>query len=163
MIDDDTLKATIDRIAPTLSQGPMGLAQHRSEYWAKANRSFENVAEKVLYDGGASVSGWVFSYRSGDGIPAPGYLLVSHHAVWHAPDGRLVDVTPYPKAALRPISPGEDTLFLVDAAAAPGREGKRFVPLPPRFFALSEDPGLAAYVAGLERALRGPASPGASG
>jgi hypothetical protein len=151
MIDEQTLKAAIARVAAAISTGPLGLALHRPEQQARSNRSFRNVADKVLYDGGAPVHGWTFSYRSGDDIPEPGYLLASHHAVWHSPDGRLVDVTPYPKAALRPISPGEDTLFLVDAGAKPTRAGKRFIPLPSRAFALSEDAALAAHVEALNR------------
>lgn len=151
MIDEEMLKRAIERIAATIGGGPLGLALHRPEQQARSNRSFRNVADKVLYDGGAPVHGWTFAYRHGGDIPGEGYLLAEHHAVWHSPDGRLVDVTPYRHAALRPISPGEDTLFLVDRAAVPAVIGKRFIPLPARAFALSEEPALVAYVAALNR------------
>ncbi len=151
MIDEEMLKEAIARIAPAISAGPLGLALHRPEPQARSGRSFENIAEKVLYDGGAPVYGWTLAYRVADGLPEPGYLLAAHHAVWHSPDGRLVDVTPYPQAALRPISPGEDTLFLVDAGAVPTKAGKRFIPLPSRAFALSEEARLGAAVAALNR------------
>jgi hypothetical protein len=151
MVDEERLKEAIAEIAPRISAGPLGLALHRPEQMARSNRSFRNVADKVTYDGGAAIHGWVLAYRAGGDIPGEGYLLAEHHAVWHSPDGRLVDVTPYPKAALRPISPGEDTLFLVDAGALPEKRGKHFIPLPSRAFALSEDEALVAYVAALNR------------
>jgi hypothetical protein len=151
MVDEERLKEAIAEIAPRISAGPLGLALHRPEQMARSNRSFRNVADKVIYDGGAAIHGWVLHYRAGGDIPGEGYLLAEHHAVWHSPDGRLVDVTPYPKAALRPISPGEDTLFLVDAGALPEKRGKHFIPLPSRAFALSEDEALVAYVAVLNR------------
>jgi hypothetical protein len=152
MIDEERLTAAIAEIAPRIGKGPLGLALHRPEQMARANRpSFRNVADKVLYDGGAPVYGWVLVYRAGGDIPGDGYLLAQHHAVWHAPDGRLFDVTPYAQAALRPISPGEDTLFLVDAEARPMQFGKRFLGLPARAFALSEDAALRDYVAAANR------------
>lgn len=152
MIDEKTLNAAIARIAPGISAGPLGLAMHRPEQAARSNRAFRNVADKVLYDGGAPVYGWTFAHRHGGDIPDAGYLLAEHHAVWHSYDGRLIDVTPYAAAALRPISPGEDTLFLVDPAAMPSQAGAQFVALPARAFALSEDAALEAYVAALNRA-----------
>src|SRR5262249_879898 len=48
-------------------------------------------------------------------IPEAAYLFLTHHAVWHAPDGRLVNVTPYPDPKHHPLpGPGSDILFLVD-------------------------------------------------
>jgi hypothetical protein len=151
MVDEERLKEAIAEVAPKISAGPLGLALHRPEQMARSNRSFRNVADKVTYDGGAAIHGWVLHYRAGGDIPGEGYLLAEHHAVWHSPDGRLVDVTPYPKAALRPISPGEDTLFLVDAGALPTQSGNRFLPLPSRAFGLSDDALLAAHVAAVNR------------
>jgi hypothetical protein len=75
------------------------------------------------------------------------YIYATHHAVWHAPpDGRLVDVTPYPEEKHRPIQPSGCTLFLVDSAAQPIRTENQIAPLPLKFFALGDDPALAEYL-----------------
>jgi hypothetical protein len=106
------IKAHIDAIAPTISSQPLGLAYHRAEIWADASRCFENVSRKVSRDGGRTQFGWTFHHRFVKEIPGPGYLFLTHHAVWNAPDGRLIDVSPYPDPKHQPLAPGGSTLFL---------------------------------------------------
>jgi hypothetical protein len=141
------VKARIDAIAPTISAQPLGLAYHRPESWADSSRCFENVSRKVAQDGGRTQFGWTFHLRFAEQIPDVAYLFLTHHAVWHAPDGGLVNVTPYPDPKHHPLpSPGSDILFLVDDKAEPVRSGNIIAPLPLRFFALYGDERLTAYV-----------------
>ena len=74
--------------------------------------------EKVKQDGGTGRFGWTFHLRIAPSLGA--YLFVTHHAVWHAPDGRLVDVTPFHHDLRHhPLTENGDVLFLVDDAAQP--------------------------------------------
>ena len=80
-------------------------------------------------------------------MPGQSYLFITHHAVWHAPDGSLVNVTPYPDPKHYPLpAPGQDILFVVDqkATLVPAINGAG--PLPMQFFALGDDDRLLDYV-----------------
>ena len=137
----------IRAFASTISRQPLGLAAHRPEAWGQPTRCFENAMRKAELSGGAARFGWMFHYRLVAKIPGPGYLIASHHAVWHAPDGHLVDVTPFhddPKH--HPLTPGDGILFLVDDAARPVVSGNLVGPLPLRFFPLSDDNRLAEHI-----------------
>ena len=140
-------KSELDNIARTLGAGPMGLAHYRPESWARAHFCFMNALAKAEQAGGAVVYGWTFHSRQVAAIPGPGYLFVTHHAVWHAPDLSLVDVTPHPDPKHRPLGPDENNiLFLVDARACPVITGNQMAPLPQRYFARNDDSRLFAYV-----------------
>jgi hypothetical protein len=145
-VDKTVLKARIDAVAATISQQPLSLAYHRPESWAQAARCFENVSRKVLQHGGGIRYGWTFHHRIVESIAGPGYLFVTHHAVWHAPDGHLVDVSSYPDTRHRPIAPGGSPLFLVDDKALPIQTEKLLAPLPLRFFVIDDDDRMVAYV-----------------
>ena len=93
--------------------------------------------------------GWTFHHRLVESLPGPGYLFLTHHAVWHAPSGELVDVTPYPDVKHRPIGPIGSILFLVDDKAKPFTSEKMIAPLPLRFFAIDEAGDMLKYVQGL--------------
>ncbi len=141
------VKARIDALAPTISSQPFGFAYHRPENWADASRCFENVSRKVTQEGGRVQFGRTFHLRFPEDIPEAAYLFLTHHAVWHAPDGRLVNVTPYPDPKHHPLpGPGSDILFLADDSAQPVRSGNVIAPLPLRFFPLYGDERLTAYV-----------------
>ena len=134
------VKARIDTVAPTISAQPLGLAYHRPESWADASRCFENVSRKGSRDGGRTQFGWTFHLRFVEDIPDASYLFLTHHAVWHAPDGHLVNVTPYPDPKHHPLPrPGADILFLVDDKALPVRNRNIIAPLPLQFFTLHGD------------------------
>jgi hypothetical protein len=143
---DALVNERIRAIAPTISTQPLGLVHHRPEDWAQPARCFENAARKVRQNGGRTMFGWTFHHRFALDIPGPGYLFLTHHAVWHEPDGKLIDVTPYLKAKHRPLPPGDSILFLVDARALPVTRKNLVAPLPLRFFALDDDEPLAAYI-----------------
>ena len=112
-----------------------------------SSRCFDNASRKVTQDGGRVQLGWTFHLRFPDDIPEAAYLFLTHHAVWHAPDGRLVNVTPYPDPKRHPLpAPGSDILFLADDSAQPVRSGNIIAPLPLRFFPLHGDDRLTAHV-----------------
>jgi hypothetical protein len=143
----------LEAFARTISHGTRGLAFHRPEPWATPTRCFENAIRQAEQKGGRPLFGWMFHYRVVEDIPGPGYLIAAHHAVWHAPTGPLVDVTPlHDDPKHRPISPGGDVLFLVDTNAQPIAVGSTVGPRPSRFYALDADDRLVAHVRRLQEA-----------
>ena len=68
----------------------VGPVLHRPEKWAVPGMCFKNVSLKVQDNGGEVIFGWTFHYPS-----SRDHLRAAHHAVWHAPDGTLVDITPF--------------------------------------------------------------------
>jgi hypothetical protein len=93
----------------------------------------------------------MFHLREAAALPGRGYLIAVNHAVWHAPDKKLIDVTPFhsdPK--YHPIVVNRDAvLFLIDGSAMPLRREQAGLALPSWFFPLTEDEDVATYVAGL--------------
>ena len=147
MISQSDLNKAITAFASTISTEPLGLAKYRPESWGQQTRCFENVGRKVEQDGGRGQSGWMFQHKYLADDNRLDYLLAIHHAVWHAPSGELIDVTPFhadPKH--HPLSPGGNVLFLVDDAAAPVITDQVMAPRPSRFFALSAEERLVEHV-----------------
>jgi hypothetical protein len=150
-----SVKAQIGLIARSMSSEPLGLAYHLPEEWAEPSRCFENVMRKVRQDGGRMRFGWTFHHCFVQSMPDQGYLFLTHHAVWNAPDGRLVNVTPYPDQKHYPLpKPGADILFLVDGTALPVTNKNLVAPLPMRFFPVGDDERLVAYVERLNQEER---------
>lgn len=147
MDPNEALKA----FAATISRQTMGLVYHRPEPWAGVLRCFDNAEEKVRREGRGRVCyGWTFHDRIAIG-KGP-YLFATHHAVWHVPEGWLVDVTPFhedPKH--HPHGWDGNVLFLVDDAALPVQIRGQITALPLRYFAVGDDPRLVEYVDGLRR------------
>lgn len=140
-------KDMIEGVARQVSGQQIGLVVHKPEPWAEATNCFRNAERKVREAGGRVQYGWTFHHRLAEKLPGlPLYLYVTHHAVWHAPDGRLIDVTPYPDDRHKPYSSGDSPLFLLDDNAKPVMAGGQPAPLPLRFFAIDDTPGLAEYV-----------------
>jgi hypothetical protein len=141
-----SLQELLQRFAATISKGPLGTVDHVPESWAEPMHSIKNVVQKLKRDGGRAFFGWVFLDRES---PQCGpYLIATHHAIWSPEDSTAgVDLTPlHDDPKYRPYSPGGKTLFLLDATAQPKTIGRAIAPLPSRFFAATEDPGLVAYV-----------------
>lgn len=69
-------------------------------------RCYGNVATLVGRYGGKSVTGWIV-YEGGRNA----YLKLVHHAVWHSPEGLLIDPTPTDE---------KRNLFLPDPDSSPG-------------------------------------------
>jgi hypothetical protein len=144
---DKLITARIESVAATISRQPLGLAHHLPERWAEAARCFENVSRKVADDGGRAQFGWTFHHRFVESVPGPGYLFLTHHAVWHAPNGHLINVTPYPDPKHFPLPrPGPSILFLVDDKAVPVVTEQLIAPLPLRFFAMTDEGAIVGYV-----------------
>ena len=119
-----TLKEIVDGIravAPRISSGQLSGALHAPEPSASPTQCFSNAQGKAQQDGGDVLYGWMFNYREVVSRPGPGYLIAVNHAVWHAPDKKLVDVTPFhcdPKHHPIVVN-GNAVLFLIDNSAAP--------------------------------------------
>lgn len=150
-----TLKEIVDGIqviAPKISSWRLCGAVYAPEPTAVQTQCFANAQRKAQQDGGSVLCGWMFNYRDVVSIPGPGYLIAVNHAVWLAPDTRLVDVTPFHSDPQHhPIDiNGNVVLFLIDNQAAPLVSGQTGLPLPSWFFPLTNDKAMAAHVAKLE-------------
>jgi hypothetical protein len=153
MITAADLDAQINAFAQRIGGGPLGLAHHHAEAWALPNHCFDNVREMVARNRGEGQPGWVFLCRRWAGNPTLSYIMAVHHAVWHRPNGHLVDVTPFHENPLhQPHAPGGSVLFLVDDLSPPIalKEGA-LAPRATRYFAMNEDPRLARYLLELSR------------
>jgi hypothetical protein len=154
-ITDSEVKKAISTFAVSISAQPLGLAKHCPEPWGQQMRCFENVGRKVQQGGGRGQSGWMFQYKYLADDVGLGYILAIHHAVWHAPSGELIDVTPFHSDPQNhPLCPGDGVLFLVDDAAPPVITDRVMAPLPSRFFTLSREERLVHHVKRLEEEER---------
>lgn len=82
------LDATVASFCRGLSRHPPVYVPVRPESDAEAVECFFNVGQKVGRDGGGIRYGWAVW------IWPRVFIEAEHHAVWEAPDGTLVDVTP---------------------------------------------------------------------
>ena len=140
----------IEAFGATIGHQPLRLAQHCPEGSAQPTSCFDNVRRKVQQAGGKVQFGWMFNYRVVEAIPGPGYLIAIHHAVWAAPDGTLIDVTPFHSNPLHhPLAPRRGVVFFLvdDTATLP-----EFAPLASRFYPLSGEQRLSDHVERLRRA-----------
>jgi hypothetical protein len=145
---DLDLRKHLDAFAATISSQRIGLALHRPESWAQPTFCFENIRRKVEQDGGRRQFGWMFHCRIVLDIPGPGYFIAVHHAVWHAPDDRLIDITPFhTDSKHHPLRMEGGVIFLIDDAATL----PPFAPRPSCFYALDDDERLAAHLERLTR------------
>lgn len=87
--------ARIQLIAPKISGEPLAGARYSPEASASATQCFSNAQRKAQQSGGGVLYGWMFQYREPTALPGQGYVLAVNHAVWHAPDKKLIDVTPF--------------------------------------------------------------------
>jgi hypothetical protein len=148
MITQKELIEKIQSFASEISSQSLSQARYEPEDGFRPNCCFQNVWTKLDKDGGNILFGWTFSYRVN---PEYGeYVVATHHAVWIAPDNKLIDVTPFTdNPQYHPIRFGNYVLFLVDESAHPVDTGTLIAPLPLRFFALNENPTLKEYIAKL--------------
>jgi hypothetical protein len=145
------LKELLSRFAATISTGSLGLVEHVAESAAQPMHHIQNVLQKVNRDGGRAIYGWVFLNR--ESVHGH-YLIALHHSVWNPPGGpAAIDITPFHEdSKYQPFCPAVGrVLFLVDEAAQPQTIGGALSPLPSRFFAVTEDPNLVAYVKALNQ------------
>jgi hypothetical protein len=146
-MDKRWFKRRLDAIAADMGGKQIMSARQQPEADAKPQQCFANVDRKVAREGGLKVFGWTPHWRRVEAIPGPGYLFLTHHAVWVSRDGLVVDVTPYPDAKHAPLSLNPDySPVIIDMDAVPNGS----VSLPLRFIALDENNSeLIAYVAEL--------------
>jgi hypothetical protein len=151
---DDLILARIEEIAASLSPYKLLQIPHRPEPDAEPMQCFANVQRKKQRDGGAIATGWTFHHRFVADLPGPGYLYLTHHAVWLAPEGReVIDVTPYPDVRHHPLpGPGKYPIFLFDKDASPVIVVEKMISLPLKFYALADDEQLTAHVKKLSEA-----------
>ena len=148
----ELIEAKIKAIALQISRQHLALACHKPKEWAGPLRCFENVTRQVHERGGRSQSGWIFHHRLAETLPGCGYVVLVHHAVWHAPDGRMIDITLYANRFQHPIVNAGNVLFLLDDGAQLVRTGAQLAPLPMQFYALDEaDAAMVEHVAELNR------------
>ena len=133
----------IEKFASLISAQQLGLVVHVPEQWAYPTRCFGNVYLKIQQDGGRIQFGWMFHVRSVLNIPELRYLIAVHHAVWHAPNGMVIDVTPFhSESKHHPIMLEDGVLFLLDDNAVLVKEK----PLPSRFYACCDDERLINHI-----------------
>ena len=142
-------RADINRIARSISTGPMGLAHHRPQHWASPHHCYNNAMGMVSREGGRVRCGWTFHVRTKPGVGD--YVVCTPHAVWHNPrDLSLVDVTPHPNPFHAPEMQDGSVVFLVNKAAEPVVVTDNVILSPAlRFFAVGDSLALAEYVAEL--------------
>lgn len=148
MAEIDILNGLLS-FSSAISEDPMIAAFYRPEPWAEVSHCFENAFRKATEIGGKICVGWTFFQRFAQSLPhKPAYLVATHHAVCHAPDKTLVDVTPFNSDPNHhPLqSDLGHVIFKVDHKAEPYTEGRVMCPLPLRFFPLSGDAALATYL-----------------
>jgi hypothetical protein len=141
----------IQAIGPRISCEPLVGARHAPEVVALQTHCFSNAHRKAEQAGGTVQCGWMFHCREVVALPSPGYLIAVNHAVWHAPDMGLIDVTPFhsdPKHHPIVVN-GDVVLFLVDSNATPLRNEHVGLALPSWFFPLTDDAAMAAHVSEL--------------
>jgi hypothetical protein len=94
----------------------------------KPNECFANVRRHVEANGGQAQYGWCL-----DVDPDEPFVVANNHALWMAPDGSLIDVTPT-------LLPEQVAVFLSDDGAAPIDKGDACWPHPSRAFPLTKNP-----------------------
>lgn len=139
------VKVAINLFAETIGGDPPGLVVKQPVAGVTFQGCIDNVLKVITERGGNPIFGWTFqlcmSQQYGE------YLVATHHAVWQRPDGALVDITPLSgRAAADPIMIGSSVLFSFSEHAEPKRIGRYVVPLPLRYFAITDSTETHVYV-----------------
>ena len=96
--------------------------------WAALNECFNNVHRMVKQYGGSMISGWAVWQRGNMLLDAEA------HAIWRAPDGKLIDITPH-------IYNEKRILFLFDSSVC-----YQGVTIPSHRQALTDSPLVAEFI-----------------
>lgn len=96
--------------------------------WAALNECFNNVHRMVKQYGGSMISGWAVWQRGNMLLDAEA------HAIWRAPDGKLIDITPHSYNEKR-------ILFLFDSSVC-----YQGVTIPSHRQALTDSPLVAEFI-----------------
>ena len=143
---------SLDRLqefAKTISPEAFGLVEHQPEPWAEPMMCFRNLQRKVARDGGRAINGWIFQARAAE---FGEYFIATHHAVWLAPNGAILDVTPFHSNEIKhPLSENGCLYYLIDGNARPATVGAIRFALASKFYPATNSPILMAYVKKLTR------------
>ena len=96
--------------------------------WASLNECFNNVSRMVKQYGGSMISGWAVWQRGNMLLDAEA------HAIWRAPDGKLIDITPHSYNEKR-------ILFLFDSSVC-----YQGITIPSHRQALTDSPLVAEFI-----------------
>ena len=96
--------------------------------WAALNECFNNVHRMVKQYGGSMISGWAVWQRGNMLLDAEA------HAIWRAPDGKLIDITPHSYNEKR-------ILFLFDSSVC-----YQGITIPSHRQALTDSPLVAEFI-----------------
>lgn len=96
--------------------------------WAALNECFNNVYRMVKQYGGSMISGWAVWQRGNMLLDAEA------HAIWRAPDGKLIDITPHSYNEKR-------ILFLFDSSVC-----YQGIIIPSHRQALTDSPLVAEFI-----------------
>ena len=145
MITYEDRQEAIEGFARSRKANILGLAYYRPDPNALPTHCIQNVSNKVDQDGGAAKYGWTFHHRVNPDFGD--YLFATHHAVWHNPNGTLIDITPFHKEKKhQPITSDGDVLFLLDESATPIEVGNLRLPLPLIYFPIKANSKILDYI-----------------
>lgn len=118
MITEDELFKEIENFAQTIRKQELGLVYYRPDKDSRPTNCLENVRRFVDKNGGSIKYGWTFNHRVS--LQYGDYIFATHHAVWYAPDGKLIDITPFHEEQKHhPYSSNGSVIFLLDDKAEP--------------------------------------------
>jgi len=145
MDKDDILFNAIESFAKSISKETFGLVYYRPVKESIATNCITNVIHYVETYGGSVIYGWYFGHR--ESAQFGNYLIATHHAVWRAPDGILIDITPFheePKH--QPLINQGSVIFQVDTNAKPIKQGRLLIPRPLKYYAIGKSKELDEYM-----------------
>lgn len=149
MDKDDILFNAIESFAKSISRETFGLVYYRPDKESIATNCISNVMSFVERQGGSVIYGWYFGHRESEKFG--NYLIATHHAVWRAPNGNLIDITPFHEELKhQPLTLQESVLFQVDTKAQPIKIGKFLIPRPLKFYPILKSAELKEYIKTLE-------------
>lgn len=135
MSEDDILLNAIQSFAKSISKETFGLVFYRPIKEYKARNCIANVLNYIEKHGGSVIYGWYFGHR--ESAKFGNYLVATHHAVWRASDGVLIDITPFHEELKhQPLTIQGSIIFQVDTNSKPIQLSKLLLPRPLKFYAI---------------------------
>jgi hypothetical protein len=145
MITEEELNFAIEEFATKIRNQQLGLVYYKPDSDSLPTMCIENVKHYVKKNGGTEKYGWTFHHRYSSEFGD--YLFATHHSVWYAPNGNLIDITPFhsdPKH--HPMTIEGSVLFLLDDSALPIKRGKYLIPRPLKYHAIEKSKELLEYM-----------------
>lgn len=94
--DATSLTPGLEAFRAELGGGALRLVERRPLPDAVGGRCYWDVRDRVVANGGSTLFGWMV-------IEVPALALMGwHHAIWLAPDGEALDISPHPLTAAAP-------------------------------------------------------------